>query len=78
MVASTQVIGIGRLSFRTSQHRGKLPRWATLIRTVGRRNDPVAMTLHDPARIRDQLRSVADPVGFPVNLFAHAPLGFTV
>lgn len=36
------------------------------------------MTLHDAARIRERLATVADPVGFLVNLFAHAPVGFAV
>jgi PAS domain S-box-containing protein len=36
------------------------------------------MTLHDPSRIRTQLQSVADPVGFLINLFSHAPVGFAV
>ena len=36
------------------------------------------MSLHDLERVQDRLRSVADPVGFLVNLFAHAPVGFAV
>lgn len=36
------------------------------------------MTLHDDRRIRERLASVADPVGFLINLFAHAPVGLAV
>ncbi len=36
------------------------------------------MTLHDRERIEERLRSVADPTGFLINLFAHAPVGFAV
>jgi two-component system, cell cycle sensor histidine kinase and response regulator CckA len=36
------------------------------------------MSLHDYERIQERLKSVADPVGFLVNLFAHAPVGFAV
>jgi signal transduction histidine kinase/ActR/RegA family two-component response regulator len=36
------------------------------------------MTLHDFDRIQARLASVADPIGFLVNLFAHAPVGFAV
>jgi two-component system, cell cycle sensor histidine kinase and response regulator CckA len=36
------------------------------------------MSLHDYERIQERLKSVADPVGFLVNLFAHAPVGFGV
>jgi PAS domain S-box-containing protein len=37
-----------------------------------------AMSLHDHRRIQERLTSLADPVGFLVNLFAHAPVGFAV
>jgi signal transduction histidine kinase len=36
------------------------------------------MSLHDFQRVQDRLTSVADPVRFLVNLFAHAPVGFAV
>ncbi|HKY36614.1 MAG TPA: ATP-binding protein [Polyangiaceae bacterium] len=36
------------------------------------------MSLHDHHRIEQRLKSVADPVGFLINLFAHAPVGFAV
>lgn len=36
------------------------------------------MTLHDPEHIQEKLRSVASPMGFLVNLFVHAPVGFAV
>jgi PAS domain S-box-containing protein len=36
------------------------------------------MSLHDDDRIQERLRSVADPVGFLVNLFAHVPVGLAV
>ena len=36
------------------------------------------MSLHDLERLQQQLKSVADPVGFLVNLFAHATVGFAV
>ena len=36
------------------------------------------MSLHDYERIQERLKSVADPIGFLVNLFAHAPVGFAV
>ena len=36
------------------------------------------MSLHDFNRLQERLRSVADPVGFLVNLFTHAPVGFAV
>jgi signal transduction histidine kinase len=36
------------------------------------------VSLHEYQRIQDRLKSVADPVGFLVNLFAHAPVGFAV
>lgn len=36
------------------------------------------MSLHDFDRVKKRLKSVADPVGFLVNLFAHAPVGFAV
>jgi PAS domain S-box-containing protein len=36
------------------------------------------MTLHDHERIQQRLTSVADPVGFLVSLFTHAPVGFAV
>jgi PAS domain-containing protein len=36
------------------------------------------MSLHEHRRIQERLKSVADPVGFLVNLFAHAPVGFAV
>ncbi len=36
------------------------------------------MSLHDHQRIEQRLKSVADPVGFLINLFAHAPVGFAV
>jgi hypothetical protein len=32
----------------------------------------------DDETIRDRLRSVADPVAFLINLFAHAPVGLSV
>ena len=37
-----------------------------------------AVSLHDFQRLQEQLKSVADPVAFLVNLFAHAPVGFAV
>ena len=36
------------------------------------------MSLHDFERVQERLTSVADPVRFLVNLFAHAPVGFAV
>ena len=36
------------------------------------------MSLHDFQRLQERLTKVADPVGFLVNLFAHAPVGFAV
>ena len=36
------------------------------------------MSLHEFQRLQERLKSVADPVGFLVNLFAHAPVGFGV
>ena len=36
------------------------------------------MSLHDYERIMDRLKSVEDPAGFLINLFAHAPVGFAV
>ena len=36
------------------------------------------MSLHDFQRLQERLKSVADPVAFLVNLFAHAPVGFAV
>jgi signal transduction histidine kinase len=36
------------------------------------------MSLHDLERLHDRLRTVADPIAFLVNLFAHAPVGFAV
>src|SRR5262245_41545049 len=36
------------------------------------------MSLHDFERVKARLRSVADPVGFLIKLFAHAPVGFAV
>jgi PAS domain S-box-containing protein len=36
------------------------------------------LTLHDYRRIEDRLRSVADPIGFLTNLFAHSPVAFAV
>jgi signal transduction histidine kinase len=36
------------------------------------------LSLHDFERLQERLKSVADPVGFLVNLFAHAPVGFGV
>jgi signal transduction histidine kinase len=36
------------------------------------------MPLRDLQRLQERLTSVADPVGFLVNLFAHAPVGFAV
>src|SRR5678816_3406547 len=36
------------------------------------------MPLRDLRRVQERLTSVADPVGFLVNLFAHAPVGFAV
>jgi PAS domain S-box-containing protein len=36
------------------------------------------MSLHDSHRLQERLASVADPVGFLVNLFTHAPVGFAV
>ena len=36
------------------------------------------MSLHDFQRLQARLKSVADPVAFLVNLFAHAPVGFAV
>jgi PAS domain S-box-containing protein len=36
------------------------------------------MSLHDHDRIRERLRTVADPVGFLVDLFVHAPVAFAV
>jgi signal transduction histidine kinase len=37
-----------------------------------------SMSLHDFQRLQERLKSVADPIGFLVNLFAHAPVGFAV
>ena len=37
-----------------------------------------AVSLHDFQRLQERLKSVADPVAFLVNLFAHAPVGFGV
>ena len=37
-----------------------------------------ALSLHDFERLQAQLKSVADPIGFLANLFAHAPVGFGV
>jgi signal transduction histidine kinase len=37
-----------------------------------------AVSLHDFQRLQERLKSVADPVAFLVNLFAHAPVGFAV
>jgi hypothetical protein len=36
------------------------------------------MSFHDYDRIEERLKSVSDPIGFLVNLFAHAPVGFAV
>lgn len=36
------------------------------------------MSLHDFNRLQEKLGAVNDPVGFLVNLFAHAPVGFGV
>jgi signal transduction histidine kinase len=36
------------------------------------------VSLHDFQRLQERLKSVADPVAFLVNLFAHAPVGFAV
>jgi len=36
------------------------------------------MSLHDFQRLQEKLGTVNDPVGFLVNLFAHAPVGFGV
>ncbi len=36
------------------------------------------MSLYDHQRIQQRLAAVADPVGFLINLFAHAPVGFAV
>jgi PAS domain S-box-containing protein len=36
------------------------------------------MTLHEFERIQTRLRSIADPIGFLTNLFAHAPVGLAV
>jgi hypothetical protein len=36
------------------------------------------MSLRDLHRMQERLTSVADPIGFLVNLFAHAPVGFAV
>lgn len=36
------------------------------------------MPLRDLHRVQERLASVADPIGFLVNLFAHAPVGFAV
>jgi signal transduction histidine kinase len=36
------------------------------------------VSLHDRERLEARLRSVADPTGFLINLFAHAPVGFAV
>src|SRR3954469_25397227 len=36
------------------------------------------MSLHDDYGIQQRLRSVADPIGLLLNLFAHAPVGFAV
>ena len=36
------------------------------------------MSLHDFHRVQERLNAVADPIGFLVNLFAHAPVGFAV
>ena len=36
------------------------------------------MSLHEYDRIKARLKSVADPVGFLTNLFAHAPVAFAV
>jgi signal transduction histidine kinase len=36
------------------------------------------VSLHDFQRLQERLKSVADPVAFLVNLFAHAPVGFGV
>ncbi len=40
--------------------------------------NPRPVSLHDFQRLQEQLKSVADPVAFLVNLFAHAPVGFAV
>ena len=37
-----------------------------------------AVSLHDFQRLQERLKSVADPVAFLANLFAHAPVGFGV
>ena len=37
-----------------------------------------AVSLHDFQRLQERLKSVADPVSFLANLFAHAPVGFGV
>jgi signal transduction histidine kinase/ActR/RegA family two-component response regulator len=39
---------------------------------------PPVSTFHDFDRISARLATVADPIGFLVNLFAHAPVGFAV
>jgi len=36
------------------------------------------MPLRDLHRVQERLTSIADPIGFMVNLFAHAPVGFAV
>jgi len=36
------------------------------------------VSLHDFQRLQERLKSVADPIAFLVNLFAHAPVGFAV
>jgi len=36
------------------------------------------MSLHEFGRIQERLKSIADPIGFLSNLFAHAPVGFAV
>jgi hypothetical protein len=36
------------------------------------------MSLHDHERLHRRLASVADPIGFLINLFSHAPVGFAV
>ena len=36
------------------------------------------MSLHDFQRVQERLKTVLDPIGFLVNLFAHAPVGFAV
>ncbi len=37
-----------------------------------------AVSLHDFQRLQERLKSVADPVAFLANLFAHSPVGFGV